>query len=128
MKTSLRYILAAVSVAALWGCANMPGMMGGKSLAGTWTNSLGTVWTINADNTFTVDRDHDGKIDIRGGYTMKGDTFTITHNEGKKVSKDCEGQGAYKFNRKGNDLTFTLVSDDCKDRKKNVLSPWHMKK
>jgi hypothetical protein len=126
MKTSLRYILAAVSVAALWGCANMPGM-GAKSLAGTWTNSLGTVWTINADNTFDVDRDHDGKIDIRGGYTMKGDNFTITHNEGKKVSKDCEGQGAYKFNRKGNDLTFTLVSDDCKDRKKNVLSPWHMK-
>jgi hypothetical protein len=126
MKTSLRYLLAAFSIAALYGCANMPGM-GAKSLAGTWTNSLGTVWTINPDNTFEVDRDHDGKIDIRGGYTMKGDTFTITHNEGKKVSKDCNGPGEYKFKHQGNNLTFTLVSDDCKDRKKNVLSPWTKK-
>jgi hypothetical protein len=127
MKTYLRNILAGASIAVLWGCANMPGMAG-KSLAGTWTNSLGTVWTINADNTFDVDRDHDGKMDIHGTYTMAGDTFTITHNEGKKVPKNCAGPGEYKFNRQGDNLTFTLVNDDtCKDRKKNMLSPWHKK-
>ena len=123
MKTYLRYILAGVSFAALCGCANMPGM-GAKSVAGTWTNSLGTVWTIKPDNTFEVDRYGKGKTDIRGTYAIKGDTFTITGNEGK-IPKGCEGQGVYKFSRKGNDLTFTLVSDTCKDRKKNVLSPWH---
>ncbi len=123
MKTYLRYILAGVSFAALCGCANLPGA-GAKSVAGTWTNSFGTVWTIKADNTFDVDRNHDGKTDIRGTYTIQGDTFTITGNEGK-IPKGCEGQGVYKFSRKGNDLTFTLVSDTCKDRKKNVLSPWH---
>ena len=127
MKTPLRYVLIIVSLATLCGCAEMGGM-GKKSLAGTWTNSLGTVWTINADNTFTVDRDHDGKVDIRGTYTMQGDTFTITHNEGKKVPKGCDGPGEYKFKREGDNLTFTVVNDDpCKDRKKNVLSPWHMK-
>jgi hypothetical protein len=126
MKTPVRYILAGASIAVLWGCANMPGMAG-KSLAGTWTNSLGTVWTINADNTFDVDRDHDGKMDIHGTYTTAGDTFTITGNEGKKLSKDCHGPGEYKFNRQGNNLTFTLVSDTCKDRKKNVTSPWQRK-
>jgi hypothetical protein len=125
MKTSLHYFLAAVAVAALYACANMPGM-GAKSLAGTWTNSLGTVWTIKSDNTFEVDRNHDGKTDIRGTYTTSGDTFTITSNEGK-IPKGCEGQGVYKYSRKGNNLTFTLVSDTCKDRKKNVLSPWQMK-
>jgi hypothetical protein len=125
MTKSLRYILAAVSVAALYGCANMPGT-GAKSLAGTWTNSLGTVWTIKSDNTFDVDRYGKGKVDIRGTYAISGDTFTITSNEGK-IPKGCEGQGVYKYSRKGNNLTFTLVSDTCKDRKKNVLSPWHMK-
>jgi len=127
MKTYLRYILAGTSIAVLCGCANMPGMAGGKSLAGTWTNSLGTVWTINANNTFTVDRDHDGKIDIRGTYAMQGDTFTITHNEGKKIAKNCDGPGEYKFKHAGNNLSFTLVHDTCKDRKKNVLSPWTKK-
>jgi hypothetical protein len=125
MKTSVRYVLTTLSLAALCGCAGMGGM-GGKSLAGTWTNSLGTVWTIKPDNTFEVDRDHDGKTDIRGTYAIQRDTFTVTGNEGK-IPKGCEGQGVYKFSRKGNDLTFTLVSDTCKDRKKNVLSPWHMK-
>ena len=127
MKTYLRYFLAVVSLAALSGCANFMGG-GAKSLAGTWTNSMGTVWTINADNTFTVDRDHDGKVDINGTYKVEGDTFTITHNEGKKVPNGCDGPGEYKFKRQGNDLTFTVVNDDpCKDRKKNVTSPWHMK-
>jgi len=126
MKTYLRYILAGISIAALCGCANMPGMAG-KSLAGTWTNSLGTIWTINPDNTFTVDRDHDGKIDIRGTYTMAGDNFTITANEGKKVPKDCHGPGEYKFHRQGDNLTFALVHDTCKDRKKNMLAGWTKK-
>jgi len=125
MKTPLRYILAGLSLTALYGCASFTGA-GAKSLAGTWTNSLGTVWTIKSDNSFDVDRDHDGKTDIRGTYTIQGDTFTVTGNEGK-IPKGCEGQGVYKFSRKGNDLTFTLVSDTCKDRKKNILSPWHMK-
>lgn len=125
MKTSLRCIFVGVSLAALYGCANMPGMAG-KSLAGTWTNSYGTVWTIKPDKTFDVDRYGKGKVDIRGTYTIAGDTFTITGNEGK-IPKGCEGQGVYKFSRKGNNLNFTLVSDTCKDRKKNVLSPWQMK-
>jgi hypothetical protein len=124
MKRQLRIALAGVSLVLLYGCAT-PGR-GGAALAGTWTNALGTIWTINADGTFEVDRNHDGKIDIRGGYSVKGDTFTIEHNEGK-VPKKCEGPGVYKFQHEGNNLTFTLVSDDCKDRKKNVLSPWHMK-
>ena len=96
------------------------------SVAGTWTNSLGTVWTIKSDGTFEVDRNHDGKVDIRGSYSIKGDTFTIEHNEGK-VPKGCEGPGVYKFSRTGDNLSFNLVSDECKDRKKNVTSPWHKK-
>jgi hypothetical protein len=125
MKTSLRYMLVGLFLAALYGCANMPGM-GAKSLAGTWTNSYGTVWRINPDNTFDVDRYGKGKVDIRGTYAIKDDTFTITGNEGN-IPKGCKGQGVYKYSRKGNNLTFTLVSDTCKDRKKNVLSPWQKK-
>jgi hypothetical protein len=94
-------------------------------LAGTWTNSLGTIWTMKGDGTFDVDRNHDGTRDIWGIYTVTGDTVTI-QGTGGKTPKDCKSPGVYKFSRPNeNTLTFTLVSDTCKDRKKNVLLAWH---
>lgn len=123
MKIQHRILLLAVS-ALLSACATSP--RGGSPLVGTWTNSLGTIWTINADGAFEVDRNHDGETDIRGTYSVSNDTLTIERNEGK-IPEGCDGPGVYKFARTGNNLTFTLVSDTCKDRKKNVLSPWQIK-
>ena len=126
MRIYLQMILAVVGLVFLNACATAPDRAS-TSLAGTWTNSLGTVWTIKPDGSFEVDRDHDGKTDIRGTYTIAGNTFTVEGNEGK-IPKDCEGKGVYSFQRTGdNRLAFTLVSDACKDRKKNVLSSWHLK-
>ena len=85
MKVHLRFFVAAVCLVILNACATSPAG-GSASLASTWTNSLGAVWTIKPDGAFEVDRNHDGKIDIRGSYSIKGDTFTIEHIEGK-ISK-----------------------------------------
>ncbi len=64
---------------------------------------------------------------IWGTYTVAGDTVTIQETGGK-TAKGCKGPGAYKFKRPNqNTLTFTLVSDTCKERKKNVLLAWHQK-
>jgi hypothetical protein len=54
-------------------CATYP-RTGSVALVGTWTNSLGTVWTINADNTFHV---VSAKRHIWGNLTVAGDTVTI---------------------------------------------------
>ena len=54
----------------------------------------------------------------------------INHAQGTggKTPKGCNGLGVYKFSRPNeNTLTFTLVSDTCKDRKRNVLLAWHQK-
>src|ERR1700719_953549 len=76
MKTSLRILLAAAALAALGACATYP--KGGQpALVGTWTNPLGTVWVLNADGTFTVDLNHDGKTDVTGKYSVSGDMITI---------------------------------------------------
>jgi len=88
MKVHLRFFVAAVCLVILNACATSPAG-GSASLASTWINSLGAVWTIKPDGTFEVDRNHDGKIDIRGSYSIKGDTFTIEHIEGK-ISKGCD--------------------------------------
>ena len=124
MKTQLcfRIIFTGVAVALLSACAtNAPA---GGPLVGTWTNSLGTVWTVKADNTFDV---VNPKRHIWGNITVAGDTVTIQETGGK-AAKGCQGPGVYKFSRtSGNTLAFTLVKDSCKERIKNVTLAWHRK-
>ena len=126
-KPSLLQLLFVTALVALVGaCATTP-RSGPAALVGTWTNSLGTIWTIKADGTFDVDRNHDGKRDIWGTYTVSADTVTI-QGTGVKVPKGCKGSGVYKFSRPNdNTLTFTFISDTCKDRKRNMLLGWHQK-
>jgi len=125
MKTqfSLRIIFAGVLLLLVNGCATSP-QTGGGPLVGTWTNSLGAVWTIKADNTFEV---VNPKRHIWGNITVTGDTVTIQETGGK-AAKGCHGPGVYKFSRaSGNTLAFTLVKDNCKERIKNVTLAWHRK-
>jgi hypothetical protein len=121
----IRTVLAGALILLLNACATAP-QQSASPVAGTWSNSAGTVWTIKPDGTFAVELNQSGKADITGRYVMKDDMFTISHNTGQ-VPKGCDTPGVYKFKRTGDTLTFSLVSDHCKDRKKNVLRPWHKK-
>ena len=121
-QISLRIVFAGTALALLGGCA-MFEETGQSALVGTWTNSLGTVWAIKADGTFQVDLNKDGKVDVWGKYTVSGDTITIAEVHGK-TPKACKKPATYKFTRTDGGLQFTLVSDKCKLRQKNVLQPW----
>ena len=122
IQSSLRIILAGVSIVLMSACATSP-RSGPAALAGTWTNSLGTAWTMKADGTFEV---VNPKRHIWGKYTVAGDMVTIQETGGK-TAKGCKGPGAYKFRHTSDSLTFTLVSDTCKERIKNVTLAWHRK-
>ena len=128
IQPSFRTILAGVSLVLISACATAP-RSGPAALAGTWTNSLGTVWTLKADGTFDVDPNHDGKREIWGTYTVAADTITIQETgRTNRIPKHCKGPGVYKFSRPdANTLIFTLVSDACALRKKNVLLAQHRK-
>jgi hypothetical protein len=126
LQNPLRIILAGILVVLVSSCATTPS--GPTALAGTWTNSLGTVWTINADGTFHVTATKP-KAEIWGNYTVAGDTITVqeTRRVGP-IPKSCKGPGVYKFSRPDkNTLAFVLVSDKCKPRIQNVTQPWHAK-
>ena len=126
LQNSLRLTLAGILVVLVSSCATAPS--GPAALAGTWTNSLGTVWTLNADGTFHVTATKP-KAEIWGNYTVAGDTITIqeTRRVGP-IPKSCKGPGVYKFSRQHqNTLAFVLVSDKCKPRIQNVKLPWHAK-
>ena len=114
--------MAAGALALLGGCAMFQNKEQ-NALVGTWTNSLGTVWAIKADGTFQVDLTHHGRVDIWGKYTVTGDTMTIQEVHGK-TPKACKKSATYKFSRTDNELHFTLVSDTCKMREKNILAGW----
>ena len=128
METTLlsRLFLAGIFGAILAACATHP-PTGAPALVGIWTNSLGTVWTIKPDGTFDVDLKHHGQRDAWGAYSVDGNTVTFVRLGGINP-KGCDGKGVYTFSRPSErSLRFTLVSDACKLRKKNVLLPWRRK-
>jgi hypothetical protein len=126
LQNPLRIILAGFLILLVSSCATAPS--GPAALAGTWTNSLGTIWILNGDGTFHVTATMP-KAEIWGNYTVAGDTITVqeTHRAGSSP-KSCKGPGVYKFSRPDhNTLAFVLVSDKCKPRIQNVTQPWHAK-
>ncbi len=123
IRPSFRIIFTGALVALLSAFATYA-PAGPGPLVGTWTNSLGTVWTIKADNTFYVVA---AKRHIWGNLTIAGDSVTI-HETGGNAAKGCHSPGVYKFSRTSqNTLAFTLVEDSCKERIKNVTLAWHRK-
>jgi hypothetical protein len=124
LQHSLRIIFAGALIVLVSACATAP-QSGPAALAGTWTNSLGTVWTINADGTFHVMATQP-KAEIWGTYTVAGDTITVQETRrSTAIAKACRGPGVYKFSRPNeNTLAFVLVSDVCKPRIQNVTQPW----
>ena len=127
IQSSLRIIFAGALITFISACATSP-KSGPAALAGTWTNSLGTVWTIKTDGTFYV-VSAKPRRQIWGTYTVAGDTVTIQETRrSTPIPKSCKGPGVYKFNRPNeNTLTFALVNDSCKPRIQNVTLPWHQK-
>jgi hypothetical protein len=123
MNKQISFALVVVSVALFTGCA-MFQETGQSALVGTWTNSLGTVWAIKADGTFQVSLSKSHRVDVWGKYTATADTMDIQESHGSHTPKACRGPATYKFQRNGDMLTFTKVSDKCKLREKNILAGW----
>ena len=123
MKKLISLGLVFVGVGLFTGCA-MFQESGQSAVAGTWTNSLGTVWALKADGTFQVALNNSNRVSIWGKYTVTGDTMNIQESHGSHTPKSCKGPATYKFQRNGDMLTFTKVSDKCKLREKNVLAGW----
>jgi hypothetical protein len=121
-QISFRIAFAVAAIALFAGCAMFQESRQ-SALVGTWTNSFGTVWSIKADGTFDVDLTHHGKREAWGTWTTQGDQAAFQRTGGLNP-KGCDGPGVYKFIRTGDTLQFTLISDKCKLRKKNVLQPW----
>lgn len=125
LQPSLRIIFAGALLALISACATAP-TSGPAALVGTRSNTLGTVWTVNQDGTFQVDLDKDGKPNVWGKYAVSADMVTINEVRGK-APQACKHPAIYRFNRMGDQLHLTLVSDTCKLRIKNATQPWTKK-
>ena len=120
-------ILAAVVAVLLFQACASTAPTGPAALTGTWTNSMGTVWTMNADGSFDVDLNHDGKRDAWGKCKVEGNRVTIV-GTGGVVPKGCaKSTGSYSFTRTKDTLHLTLIKDSCQERVKNVTLDWTKK-
>jgi hypothetical protein len=115
----------ALLVMLLQGCAFFHRAKPSRPLAGVWTNQTGTVWTLAEDGTFDVDVNGDGRRDTHGKYTVRNGTITL-RNTGF-IPKSCSDEGVYHFTRNGAELSFSLVRDDCKVRRRMILLAWRLK-
>jgi hypothetical protein len=118
------FLGVALLVLPLQGCAFFQRAKPASPIAGVWTNQTGAVWTLKNDGTFDVDVTGDGQRDTHGKYSVKNDTITL-HNTGM-IPKSCSEDGVYHFTRNGAELSFTLVRDDCRIRRKMILLAWHL--
>ena len=67
--------------------------------------------TFNDDKTHTVSTD--GKVVVKGSYTVTEDQIVITDKEGDFA---CQGPGKYKWKVEGTSLKFEKVEDECDGR------------
>jgi len=67
--------------------------------------------TFNDDQTHTVSAD--GKVVVKGSYTVTEDQIVITDKEGDFA---CQGPGKYKWKVEGTSLKFEKVEDECDGR------------
>lgn len=99
-----------------------------NDLVGTWRYDRGDgssfLLSFAADNTYSADLDQDGVPDLKGKYTVEGDTMTIEDTTG-----DCVGKvGVYTMQMEGKLMTLTEVSDDCADRSAGAGQTFQMAK
>lgn len=88
------------------------------SIVGTWGISAGErtyAFTFTADGKYLVDFGGDGKIDVYGTYSVSQNQVTIKDTNGDMACRGDKG-GTYQYAVSGNQITFTMVNDDCNFR------------
>ncbi len=95
-----------------------------SAILGTWyTGSNQTITTIfSSDNTYHMDADGDGVMEINGIYSVLGEMVALSD---VKEAFGCARQsiGIYKFKISENTLTLEPVEEAC-DNRKIIASNW----
>ncbi len=79
----------------------LPADLMGQSLTGSWkiegADPEGNAFIIKAqmteDGTYSLDWGNDGKVEVKGTFTVEGDQVTIQDTEGN----ECKGKGVYRW-------------------------------
>ena len=116
MKTLTRLAIAFWGITLLFWSANAQE----KFPTGMFAGGAFTI-TFATDGVHTVSTE--GKVVVKGTYTVEKDQLTFTDKEGDFA---CVGQvGKYKWAYDGKSLSFTKVQDECEGRVQGLTAqPW----
>lgn len=95
----------------------------GQSVVGKWTAKApapdGGIVTISAsitsDGIYHMDFNQNGSIEVKGRYEVLGNQITIWDIEGDMACPPSF-KGNYTLTFKNNQMTMTLVDDECEGR------------
>jgi hypothetical protein len=80
--------------------------------------------TLRRDGVYEFRLIYQTDFAIAGGFVLHDDLISFTENAGSTVG--CAGAtGIYRYAVRGHQLTFTLVRDECAERKAILGKPWN---
>ena len=92
-------------------------------LEGTWVSNYdGAILTING-LTFSLDVPSvDASVSVKGTLASEKNLITFTNISDDEMCPDIEGH--YKFRFEDDEVFFTLIKDNCDNRKERMTMSW----
>ncbi len=98
-----------------------------STLTGTWGNGTSDL-TLTTDGTYSVDTNSDGVADAWGNYSATTNQIDIIDSGGANACYDVIASefivGAYAYIIDQDQLTLTLINDDCSGRASTMNDLW----
>lgn len=121
--------LVIIVLAVVSGCASLQYGGNAGNITGPWKfkdaqNGPQTL-TFKKDGVYELDTDGNGVKNIWGSYRLS-QNWLIINDVGGEYSFDCGQEGAYlyKVGKNNQDLTFTLMADQCPARVQAMSVEW----
>ena len=128
-KNGLLFICLCVTGLIFTACSGSPSGSGGgqndsngieSSIVGSWERQL------DVDDTWIITFKADGTCEAYDdGVLFTTGTYAISVSEMSLIDGSCgDFQGKYNFSLNNNNLTFTLISDECEGRAEVLNGGW----
>lgn len=113
----------------LAGCSHLDKKGGvGGTLVGSWklknqNEEPAAILTFKKDETFKLDLEGDGIVDLEGTYSIYGSRLQLTEIDAN-AAIHCSHSGFYDYTIQGKELNFAVFAEECAPRQEILTGIW----